>query len=160
VAMRPAGNAIWYLYDPSKKGSAAWTEITNGAPPDALGACAQEQYPCFASALTYDERNQRTIVLTQESGNVLHLWSYNPVDNPWAKITTSGGTAAATNSGVHNQLHYDPGTGSIYLVDEQSHWPGTGIVRTLKINVDLGNPLPTGTQSSILTMTPTRAAST
>ena len=107
------------------------------------GGVCDKTPSCFTTGITYDAGNQRTIVLTQDrqGTKTLALWAYDAVNNTWQKVPTSGGTGITANSGYPNQLHYDPKTASLYLVDLIGFWsagPGA-TVRTRKITLDLGN---------------------
>lgn len=160
----------WWVYDPTKTGASAWTEVTANTPADLKQWCSAGVRPCFTTAVEYDATNQRTIAMTEEDpGAYRALWSFDattPTDpNAWQHITTSGGGGAHAGdpvSGYPNQLHYDASTASLYLVDLVSYWlNGTGgTVQTWKITLNLGNPLPTNTPANTLTITPTQPSAT
>lgn len=162
IALTLSPNTRWYAYDPGLTGASAWTEITAGAPADVKSAYCPSgagTMPCFTSGVAYDATNQRVVALTQDPGHILALWAYDAVGNTWQKVTTSGGSGAIDPTGYPNQLHYDAGTASLYLIDQKGFWSfgpagANGSVRTMKITLDLGNPLPTNTPASTPTTTP------
>ena len=161
IATNASGSVNWYVYDAGLTGAAAWREVSATAPADVKSFCpGGATRPCFTSGITYDATNRRTIVLTQDPGNLLALWTYDPVADRWQKVPTSGGTGAIDPSGYPNTLQYDPETASLFLIDRVSFWSNNagGTVRTMKITLDLGNPLPT-TPPVTGTLSPTRTAS-
>lgn len=157
-------SVVWYTYDPTITGAAAWRGLL--PPTDLTSFCTSTATTsCYSFAVTYDATNQRTIVLAQDPGSGLALWAYDGVGNTWQKVTTRN-TASATdcNTGYPNHLHYGSTTGSVYLFDTSpnSGWRGGGAPATKlwKIQLDLGNPLPTNTLANTSTVTPTRPTAT
>jgi len=159
VATKTGGPIRWQLYDPAGgTGASAWTEITANVPADLKAWCGDGLRPCFTSSITYDATNQRTIVLGQDPGDVPVLWAYDAVGDSWQKLVTSGAPPGGNNLGYPNHLHYDPGTGAIFLVNVSSNWMGgaPGSVSTWKVHLNLGSPLPTPTRTPTQpTKTPT-----
>jgi Kelch motif len=169
IAFVQSPNSRWFLYDPRLTGASAWREITSNVPSDMKTAYCPtggNTFPCFTSGITFDATNQRTIVLGQDGdpsgGRVFVLWAYDAAANTWQKVTTSGGSGVIDPSGYPNNFHYDAGSASLYVIDRVGYWsfgPGgaAGAVRTMKITLNLGNPLPTNTPGNTPTPTPTCA---
>jgi hypothetical protein len=158
-----ANGSAWYKYDPTVSGISAWTNITAGAPSDvkqAYCAAGNNVFPCFSASLTYDASIQRTVVLTLNANAAMDVWVYDALGDSWTKMATSGASAGTnTSSGYPNNLHYDPGTSSLYLVDQAGiwSWGPAGRVQVKVIRLDTGNPLPTNTPANTATRTSTPA---
>jgi len=155
-----APDALKAAYCPGNKGicmggTQSGSSCTSDGDCTGGGTCdktTSKSFPCFTSGITYDARNQRTMIMTQDRDSStgskrLTLWGYDILGNSWYKVPTSGGAGAVPGSGYSNQLHYDPKTASLYLVDLSNMWQWDvgGTVRTWSIMVDLANVAPTPT---------------
>jgi len=166
------GNFNFFLYDPTKVGAAAWTEITAGVPIDVKGGLCSPSAarPCWYRTFDFDTNRNLMIHLTGDgpSGSgVFSLWAYNAraAADPasaacWQKITTNATATLGSRcdtDGYRCNIHYDPGTDTLYSVETQTIYesgPG-GSVRTMKVQLDLSHPLPTATPVNTPPVTPT-----